>query len=52
MSTVSEKIKPSTTIVCDSKPLQKCLEINNGDRSKCIKEWEEFKTACSNKVKK
>ncbi|KAG0245253.1 Stomatin-like protein 2, mitochondrial [Actinomortierella wolfii] len=39
----------SSTQVCDSEPLRLCLEKNNGDRSKCLKEWEEFKAACSAK---
>ncbi|KAI9202304.1 uncharacterized protein BJ171DRAFT_182893 [Polychytrium aggregatum] len=35
--------------VCDYKPLRECLDKHQGDRSKCLKEWEEFKTACSGK---
>ncbi|EGD73081.1 hypothetical protein PTSG_12214 [Salpingoeca rosetta] len=34
---------------CDSEPLRLCLEKNNGDRSKCQKEWEAFKRACAAK---
>eukprot|EP01147_Barroeca_monosierra_P006986 gene6986-gene5889 len=32
--------------VCEYEPLKKCLELNRGDRSKCMKEWEEFRAAC------
>lgn len=32
---------------CDYEALQTCLKKNNGDRMKCLKEWEEFKVNCS-----
>ncbi|KAI8817166.1 uncharacterized protein EV422DRAFT_571006 [Fimicolochytrium jonesii] len=35
--------------VCDSQPLKQCLDRNNGDRSKCLKEWEDFKRECMTK---
>ena len=38
--------------VCDHEPLKRCLDENNGDRSKCQKEWEEFQRACSSGAKK
>jgi hypothetical protein len=31
---------------CDHKPLQECLKKNNNDRSKCMKEWNEFQEQC------
>ncbi|KAI7875954.1 hypothetical protein K492DRAFT_172950 [Lichtheimia hyalospora FSU 10163] len=47
---------PSTTdnnrnATCDYKPLQECLLKNNNDRSKCMKEWQEFQQACREKKK-
>jgi hypothetical protein len=32
---------------CDYKPLKVCLENNNGDRSKCKKEFDEFQRSCA-----
>ena len=32
---------------CDSEPLRRCLERNNNDRSKCEREWAEFRAACA-----
>ncbi|KAI9505636.1 hypothetical protein BX070DRAFT_220434 [Coemansia spiralis] len=32
--------------LCDYKPLQKCLKENDGDQSKCLKEWNEFQHMC------
>jgi hypothetical protein len=34
---------------CDYKPLQECLAKNNNDRSKCLKEWDDFQRACREK---
>lgn len=31
---------------CDHKPLQECLAKNNNERSKCMKEWNEFQEQC------
>ncbi|KAI9299417.1 hypothetical protein BJ944DRAFT_253852 [Cunninghamella echinulata] len=36
---------------CDYKPLQECLIKNNNDRSKCMKEWNDFQEACKRKRK-
>ncbi|TPX58622.1 hypothetical protein PhCBS80983_g03005 [Powellomyces hirtus] len=47
MSLPPQKADP--TVVCDSRELQECLQKNNGDRSKCLKEWEDFKKACMEK---
>jgi hypothetical protein len=41
---IMEKVK-----ACDSEALRVCLERNNNDRSKCMKEWEDFKRACAAK---
>ncbi|CAH3020214.1 unnamed protein product [Porites evermanni] len=32
---------------CDHQALKECLDRNNGDRSKCIKEWEDFQRSCA-----
>ncbi|RCH80864.1 hypothetical protein CU097_004354 [Rhizopus azygosporus] len=32
--------------LCDYVPLKECLAKNNNDRSKCLKEWNEFQQAC------
>ncbi|KAI9221153.1 hypothetical protein BC828DRAFT_90113 [Blastocladiella britannica] len=37
----------SSRALCDYEPLKKCLAENNNDRSKCRKEWDEFRAACS-----
>ncbi|RUS21501.1 hypothetical protein BC937DRAFT_92470 [Endogone sp. FLAS-F59071] len=37
---------------CDHTELQQCLLKNNNDRSKCMKEWEDFQKACREKSKK
>lgn len=34
---------------CDYTPLKACLDKNNNDRSKCLKEWDEFQKACREK---
>ncbi|ORX62101.1 hypothetical protein DM01DRAFT_1072234 [Hesseltinella vesiculosa] len=36
----------SRSTPCDYKPLQECLLKNNNDRSKCVKEWDDFQQAC------
>ncbi|KAG2204036.1 uncharacterized protein EV154DRAFT_565149 [Mucor mucedo] len=36
-------------VECDYNPLKACLEANNNDRAKCIKEWDEFQRACREK---
>ncbi|KAI8882081.1 hypothetical protein K501DRAFT_221820 [Backusella circina FSU 941] len=36
---------------CDYKPLQECLAKNSNDRSKCLKEWDDFQRACREKQK-
>ncbi|KAI8072929.1 hypothetical protein BC940DRAFT_291951 [Gongronella butleri] len=41
-----QHLSPSRSAPCDHKPLQECLLKNNNDRSKCMKEWEEFQQAC------
>ncbi|EGF83485.1 hypothetical protein BATDEDRAFT_85941 [Batrachochytrium dendrobatidis JAM81] len=41
-----QPVKP-TKLLCDSAPLQACLEKHNGDRSKCLEEWNNFRSACS-----
>ncbi|KAI9284097.1 hypothetical protein BC943DRAFT_361444 [Umbelopsis sp. AD052] len=40
-TTTSNKVQS-----CDHKPLQECLKKNNNDRSKCMKEWNEFQEQC------
>ncbi|KAF1801134.1 hypothetical protein V8B55DRAFT_1529337 [Mucor lusitanicus] len=37
---------------CDYTPLKACLDKNNNDRSKCLKEWDEFQKACREKKQK
>ncbi|KAI9020407.1 hypothetical protein DFJ74DRAFT_707470 [Hyaloraphidium curvatum] len=37
----------AAALLCDYEPLQKCLAANKGDRTKCLKEWDDFKRACS-----
>lgn len=32
---------------CDHQALKECLDRNSGDRSKCMKEWEEFQRSCA-----
>ena len=32
---------------CDHQALKECLDRNNGDRSKCMKEWEDFQRSCA-----
>lgn len=34
---------------CDYNPLKECLAKNDNDRSKCMKEWDEFQRACREK---
>ncbi|KAI9281993.1 hypothetical protein BY458DRAFT_498618 [Sporodiniella umbellata] len=34
---------------CDYTQLQECLAKNSNDRSKCLREWEEFQRACREK---
>ena len=33
---------------CEYRALKECLEKNNWKKDKCEKEWQEFKTLCSN----
>ncbi|KAI8369502.1 uncharacterized protein BYT42DRAFT_584699 [Radiomyces spectabilis] len=48
-----EPTSPSKKVeACDHKPLQECLLRNNNDRSKCMKEWEDFQRACREKAQK
>ncbi|KAH6574939.1 hypothetical protein BASA62_002199 [Batrachochytrium salamandrivorans] len=45
----SSSLPPGVTqrkLVCNSDALQACLQNNNGDRSKCTKEWDDFRNAC------
>ncbi|XP_066018301.1 uncharacterized protein [Pocillopora verrucosa] len=37
----------TVTPSCDHNALKECLDRNNGDRSKCTKEWEAFQRSCS-----
>ncbi|CAH3199329.1 unnamed protein product [Porites evermanni] len=37
---------------CDHQALKECLDRNNGDRSKCIKEWEDFQRSCAENKRK
>ncbi|ORZ19323.1 hypothetical protein BCR42DRAFT_409575 [Absidia repens] len=51
---MSEQTKQTTAKVvapCDHRPLQECLLKNNNDRSKCMKEWNDFQQACQRKKK-
>ncbi|ORZ02801.1 hypothetical protein BCR43DRAFT_449830 [Syncephalastrum racemosum] len=41
--------QPERRVVCDHKPLQECLLKNNNDRSKCLKEWNDFQQQCKEK---
>lgn len=41
------KIYENVTPSCDHKALKECLDRNNGDRSKCMKEWEDFQRSCA-----
>lgn len=34
---------------CDHQALKECLDRNFGDKSKCLKEWEEFQRSCAEK---
>ena len=47
----SNPLMPRSTS-CDYQALKDCLEKNRGDRSKCVKEWEEFQRSCAEKNKR
>lgn len=39
---VDMKIYENVMLLCDYKVLKECLDRNNGDWFKCMKEWEDF----------
>ncbi|KAI8047420.1 hypothetical protein BDF22DRAFT_627861 [Syncephalis plumigaleata] len=50
--TLNNSITTSTdtvenTSLCDYRALQACLAQHQGDRSKCMAEWEAFQQACA-----
>jgi hypothetical protein len=48
--TISSLMEPGKKAEsCDYNPLKACLDKNNNDRSKCLKEWDEFQKACREK---
>lgn len=47
MADTNSQTFTNVTPSCDHKALKECLDRNNGDRSKCIKEWEDFQRSCA-----
>ncbi|XP_078361215.1 uncharacterized protein LOC144645498 [Oculina patagonica] len=52
MADASSQTFRNVTPSCDHQALKECLDRNNGDRSKCMKEWEDFQRSCAENKRK
>ncbi len=51
MESTIKNDKLTTVKSCEHQALKECLDRNQGNKDKCVKEWQEFQNLCSNNKK-